>query len=84
LQVVGRLVFLSRRRHGGLRRFHEMFFALCPGPLLSLGELFELLMLAAAFCSLPLLAALAYAKWVGARRERSAERYSLHLNDRRA
>ena len=60
------------------------FFALCPGPLFSLGELFELLMVVAAFCSLPVLAALAYAKWAAARRERLHEEYSLHLNDRRA
>ncbi|HEX8500933.1 MAG TPA: hypothetical protein VF659_10115 [Pyrinomonadaceae bacterium] len=60
------------------------FFALCPGPFFSLGELFELLMLAASWCSLPVLAALAFARWIGARRERLAEQYSLHLNDRRA
>ena len=61
-----------------------MLFALCPGPFFSLGELFELLMLAASFCSLPVLAALAFLKWKDARRERLAEAYSLHLNDRRA
>ncbi|MCA1620996.1 MAG: hypothetical protein LC795_17155 [Acidobacteria bacterium] len=59
-----------------------MFFALCPGPFFSLGELFELLTCVAALCSLPVLAALANAKWVGARRERLTEEYSLHLNDR--
>lgn len=61
-----------------------MFFALCLDPVSLFGELFELLMYAAAFCSLPLLGALALAKWLGARRERSAGEYSLHLNDRRA
>ena len=60
-----------------------MFFAMCPGPFFSLDELFELLMVAAAYFSLPLLAALAFAKWVGARRNRLAGQYSLHLNDRR-
>ena len=61
-----------------------MFFALCPGPFFSLGELFGLLMLVASCCSLPVLAALALAKLMGARRERLAEEYSLHLNDGRA
>ncbi|HEY0171406.1 MAG TPA: hypothetical protein VGB98_10320 [Pyrinomonadaceae bacterium] len=61
-----------------------MFFALCLDPLFLLGQLFELLMYVAAFCSLPLLGALAYAKWAGARRARSTDEYSLHLNDRRA
>ena len=61
-----------------------MFFALCLDPFSLFGELFELLMYVAAVCSLPLLAALAYAKWARARRERSAEQFSLHLNDGRA
>jgi hypothetical protein len=61
-----------------------MSFALCPAPFFHLGELFELLMCVAAWCSLPLLAALAFLKWTGARRERLNEEYSLHLNDRRA
>ncbi len=62
-----------------------MFFALCLDPFFLLGELFELLMYAAAICSLPVLAALAYAKWLSARRERlTGEHSPLHLNDRRA
>ena len=60
------------------------FFALCPGPFFSLGELFELMLFAASCVSLPVLAALAFVKWLGARRDRLAEEYSLHLNDRRA
>ncbi len=52
-----------------------MFFALCLDPLFLLGELFELLMYVAALCSLPVLAALAYAKWAGARRERLTDEY---------
>jgi hypothetical protein len=60
-----------------------MLFALCLDPVFLFGQLFELLMCVAAFCSLPLLGALALAKWMGARRQRSADEYSLHLNDRR-
>lgn len=58
-----------------------MFFALCLDPLFLLGELFDLLMYVAALCSLPVLAALAYAKWAGARRQRLTDESSLHLND---
>ena len=61
-----------------------MLFALCLDPLFLLGELFELLLDVAAVCSLPLLGALTLAKWRGARQERLAEKYSLHLNDGRA
>ena len=62
-----------------------MFFALCPGPFFfSLEEMFELSMLAASYCSLPVLAVLALLKWVGARRKRLSDEYSLHLNDRGA
>lgn len=57
------------------------FFALCPGPFFTLEQMFELLMLASSYCSLPVLAVLALSKWVGARRRRSADEYSLRLND---
>ena len=58
-----------------------MFFALCPGPFFSVEELLELLMLVVSWCALFALAVIAFAKWAEARRKRSAERYSLGLND---
>ena len=58
-----------------------MFFALCPGPFFSVGELFELLMFAASCVSLPVLAVLALVKLADARRARLTEKYSLRLND---
>jgi hypothetical protein len=58
-----------------------MSFALCPGPLLSAGELFELLMFVASCCSLFALALICFVKWVEAGNKRLAEEYSLGLND---
>jgi hypothetical protein len=60
-----------------------MFFALCPGPFFSLDELFELLMSAASFCSLPVLVALALLKCADARRRRLADEYSIRPDGRR-
>ena len=58
-----------------------MFFALCPGPFFSVEELLELLTLVISWGALFVLAVIVFAKWTDARQKRSAERYSLGLND---
>ena len=58
-----------------------MFLVLCPGPFLSAGELYELVMFVTSCCSLFVLALIAFVKWVEAGDKGLAEEHPLGLND---